>query len=240
MSTEIIEVRGIQVAVTRKAVKNLHLAVYPPDGEVRATTPLHYDNDAIRLAVVSRIPWIQKQQKAFQQQDRQTPREMVSGETHYFKGSKYRLDVVETTGKQEVRLVGHKQIRMQVRPGISRERKLELLREWYRLHLKAAIAELRPKWEEKLGVRAQALGVKSMKTKWGSCNIEAKRIWINLELAKKSTRCLEYIMVHEFIHFFERHHTERFQALMDQYLPDWRMRKAELNSAPLAHEEWEY
>ncbi len=79
-----------------------------------------------------------------------------------------------------------------------------------------------------------------MKTRWGSCNIEARRVWLNLELAKKSPRCLEYILVHEMVHLLERHHTERFRALMDQYMPDWRLRKDELNETPLAHEDWGY
>lgn len=79
-----------------------------------------------------------------------------------------------------------------------------------------------------------------MKTRWGSCNIEAGRIWLNLELVKKPPVCLEYILVHEMIHFLERQHTDRFRNLMDQCMPDWRLRRDELNQAPLAYEGWDY
>jgi hypothetical protein len=77
-----------------------------------------------------------------------------------------------------------------------------------------------------------------MKTKWGSCNPRSAHISINLELAKKHPNCLEYIVVHEMTHLHERTHNERFTALLDEYLPNWRALRDQLNSAPLAHEEW--
>lgn len=83
-------------------------------------------------------------------------------------------------------------------------------------------------------------GVKRMKTKWGTCTIEARRIWLNLELVKKPPRCLEYIIVHEMVHLLECHHNERFVAYMDKFMPQWRLFSDELNQAPLAHETWEY
>jgi len=81
-------------------------------------------------------------------------------------------------------------------------------------------------------------GIKRMKTKWGSCNIEAKRIWFNLELIKKPPHCLEYIVVHELMHFFERRHSDRFVELMNRALPHWRIVRDELNAEPLSHESW--
>jgi predicted metal-dependent hydrolase len=83
-------------------------------------------------------------------------------------------------------------------------------------------------------------GIKKMKTKWGTCNRDAERIWINLELAKKPAQCIEYIVVHEMIHFLERNHTDRFVSLMNNYLPNWRELKEELNRLPVSHIEWEY
>ena len=242
MSTDkkYIDVRGIQVEIDRKNIKNLHIGVYPPNGRVRAATPLHLNDEAVRLAVVSRLSWIKKQQESFEHQERQSKREMVSGESHYFKGKRYRLDVVETEGKQKVRLINNNTMQMKVLLGTERNKKLTLLQKWYRQQLRNVINDLRPKWEQKLDVQIAELRIKIMKTKWGSCNIEDRRIWLNLELAKKPESCIEYILVHEMIHFFERHHTERFSQLMDYYLPDWRLRKDELNKAPLAHEEWRY
>jgi predicted metal-dependent hydrolase len=238
--TDFIEVRGIKVEVIRKAVKNFHLAVYPPDGQVRATSPYHYDNDAVRLAVVSRFPWIQKQQKAFQAQSRQPPRQMITGETHYFKGHRYRLDVIETNATHGVRLINNKKIQLKIKPGTHQQKKKEILYEWYRKQLKAEIPAMLAKWGPIMGLTINEVKVRIMKTRWGSCNIEAKRIWLNLELAKKPRACMEYIMVHEMTHVFERHHTERFRELMDHFMPDWRLRRDKLNEAPLSHEEWTY
>jgi predicted metal-dependent hydrolase len=79
-----------------------------------------------------------------------------------------------------------------------------------------------------------------MKTRWGTCNEQARRIWLNLELVKKPPQCLEYIVVHEMVHLLERHHNERFVAYMDEFMPQWRLFRDELNQAPLAHETWEY
>ena len=103
------------------------------------------------------------------------------------------------------------------------------MREWYRRELKALIPPLIKKWEPQIGVKVKSWGVKLMKTKWGSCNIAAKRIWLNLELAKKNPTCPEYIVVHEMVHLLERLHNEKFVAYMDKFLPNWRSTKAELN-----------
>ena len=77
-----------------------------------------------------------------------------------------------------------------------------------------------------------------MKTKWGTCNVAARRIWLNLELSKKPVQCLEYVVIHELAHLIERHHNDRFISIIDQHLPQWRLHRKELNSAPLAHESW--
>ena len=79
-----------------------------------------------------------------------------------------------------------------------------------------------------------------MKTKWGSCNPTAQRVWLNLELTKKPLVCLEYIVVHELVHLLERKHTERFTVLMDGLMPNWRVCRETLNSGVLGHEVWDY
>jgi predicted metal-dependent hydrolase len=95
------------------------------------------------------------------------------------------------------------------------------------------------KWEHRLGVAVPKWTIRKMKTKWGSCNRETHNVWFNLELAKKHPDCLEYIVVHELTHYFEGSHGGRFSTLMDRNLPDWRLRRDELNGAPLAEEDWE-
>jgi predicted metal-dependent hydrolase len=131
-------------------------------------------------------------------------------------------------------------MRLQVRPGSSASKREEVIRLWYRQRLREQVGPLLEKWEPRVGVRVTEAGIRRMKTRWGSCNMGARRIWLNLELAKKPVACLEYILVHEMAHLLERHHNERFRELMDRILPTWRLRREELNRAPLAHEEWDY
>jgi len=235
-----IEVRGIPVEIIRKDIKNLHLGVYPPNGRVRVAAPFRLDDEAIRLAIVSRLGWIRRQQKGFQRQDRQSQREMVSGESHFFQGRRYRLDVMEHDGPASVRLANNTTMELRVRPETDREKREAILHHWYRKQMRQQIPVLLSTWEPEIGIEVAEVGIKRMKTKWGSCNAEARRIWLNLELAKKSSVCLEYILVHEMVHLIERHHNERFRALMDKVMPQWRLHREELNRAPLSHEDWSY
>lgn len=242
MSTERhrIHVGGIAVEVVRKAVKNLHLGVYPPSGRVRVAAPLHLDNDAVRLAVVTRLGWIRRRREEFERQERQSKRDLVTGESHYVRGHRVRLDVVEHDGPPSVRLVGRTRMELLVRTGSDRDKREAVLEAWYRSRVLDAAQELLETWAPKIGVEVEDLRVRRMKTRWGSCNAEARRIWLNTELAKKPPKCLEYLLVHEMIHLLERRHTERFRALMDSFMPSWRLHRDELNRAPLAHEDWTY
>lgn len=235
-----ISVSGIPIEVVRKDIKNLHLGVYPPLGRVRVAAPLVVDDEAVRLAVLDKLGWIKRQRAQFANQPRQSEREMVNGESHYFLGRRYRLRVHEQDGPVHVALRGVASMDLFVRPGASLEKREGVLLEWHRASLRSVVADLLERWQSKLGVQVAGWGIKKMKTKWGSCNIRARRIWVNLELAKKPVQCLEYIVVHELVHLLERNHTDRFIALMDTYLPDWRTRREVLNSSPLGHETWGY
>lgn len=234
-----ITVSGLTVEVVRKPIKNLHLGVYPPQGRVRVAAPLAVDDEAVRLAVVGKLGWIKRQRAKFQAQPRQSQRRMVSGESHYFLGRRYRLRVHETTGALRIALRGTATMDLFVRPDTTAERREQVLHDFYRAELKRLVPELLEKWQPKLGVEARVWGIKRMKTKWGTCNIEARRIWLNLELAKKPVQCLEYILVHELAHLHERHHNDRFIALLDQQLPQWRLVRDELNTSLLAEERWD-
>lgn len=232
--THTITVSGLSVEIVRKPIKNLHLGVYPPRGRVRVAAPLAVDDEAVRLAVIGKLRWIKRQRAKFQAQPRQSERCMVSGESHYFLGRRYRLRVHETTGALRITLRGKATLDLFVRPETTTERREQVLHDFYRAELKRLVPELLEKWQPKLGVEARAWGIKRMKTKWGTCNIEARRIWLNLELAKKPVQCLEYILVHELAHLHERHHNDRFTALLDQHLPSWRLLREELNQSVLA------
>ena len=240
MSDHIIEVRGTVVEIVRKDIKNLHLGVYPPNGRVRVAAPLHLDDDAVRTAVVSRMAWIRKKQAEFEKQVRQSQREFVSGESHYYRGRRYRLQACEFDGLPGVRLLNNTRMEIRFRPNSDRDEREAVLHRWYRRQLRSQVMSLKTAWEQKTGIAVNDIRIKRMKTLWGSCNIEAKRIWLNLELAKKPASCLVYILVHEMVHLIERRHSDRFKELMDDYLPQWRLYRDELNAAPLAHEDWRY
>lgn len=235
-----IIVSGIEVEVVRKPIKNLHLGVYPPDGRVRVAVPVRIDDDAIRLAVITRLGWIRKQRQQFERQERQSQREMVTGESHYVQGRRYRLRIVEHDGPSEVRFPKNTIIELWVRPGTNDGQREALLQRWYRQQLRTQVPLLIAKWESALEVSVAEWSIRKMKTRWGTCNNAARRIWLNLELAKKPVVCLEYILLHEMVHLRERHHNERFQAWMDRLMPQWRLHREELNRQPLAHEEWSY
>ena len=230
-----LTISNIPIQVIRKPIKNLHLAVYPPNGQVRISAPLRITDDAIRLLVVNRLQWIKKQQAKFEAQPRQTEREVVSGESHYLWGQRYRLDVTYQTGKPTLQFKGN-YLYMTLPPQTSQVARSTLLANYYRQVLKQRIPELLAKWQPLIGVIVNDWGVKRMKTKWGSCNISEKRIWLNLELAKKSPECLEFVIVHELVHLLERYHNARFYLLMDQFLPKWPHYRTQLNTEPLAAE----
>ncbi len=232
-----LTVRGIHVDVEYKNIKNLHIGVYPPTGRVRVAAPNRLDNDHVRLAIIQRLPWIKRQQRQLQDAARQSPREMVSGESHYVWGSRLRLRIVERPGRAHVEVDGNRLL-LYVAEGSDQEERLEVLQRWYRSQLQLAVPPLISKWEPTIERSVSRWGIKRMKTKWGSCNRESGRIWINLELAKKHPDCLEYVVVHEMAHLQERNHGEAFAKLMDSLLPDWRSRRDALNNAPLADEVW--
>ena len=240
ISKHIITVNDIPVQVVRKDIKNLHLAVYPPDGHVRVAVPLHVNDDNVRLAVITKLGWIKKQQAHFQEQVRQSQREMISGESHYFWGKRYRLEVVEQWGRHSVEIKNNTWLCLRVTPNTSQTNRELVLNEWYRTEIKKCIPDLIAKWEPIIGEQIAEWHIKRMKTKWGSCLSGARRIWLNLELAKKPPECLEYILVHEMVHLIERRHNANFINHMDRFMPNWRLYRAELNQSPLAHEDWVY
>jgi hypothetical protein len=235
-----IKVSGLLVDVVRKDIKNLHLAVYPPHGRVRVAVPLRTSDETVRLAVIFRLGWIRRQQDTLEQQQRQSEREMVTGESHFVQGRRYRLEVIEQDTPASVVIRDGKTLELRVRPGAARAKREDVLQRWYRQLLREQIPDLQAKWEPVIGVQVSSCVIKRMKTRWGTCNIEQRRIWLNLELAKKPPACLEYILVHEMVHLLERHHNDRFREFMDEFLPHWRLHREELNRAPLAHEDWEY
>lgn len=234
MTTTRLQIGEMEVDVVRKDIRNVHLAVLPPDGRVRVATPQQVGDEQVRLLVIGRLGWIRAQQLKYEQQPRQTAREYVSGETHYYQGRRYRLQVRYVEAAPMVMLHNRQFLELQVRPDSTVEQRARVLQAWYRERLKEQLPALAAKWEPVVGQQAALWAIKLMKTKWGACNIEARRIWLNLELAKVSPHLLEYVVVHELTHLLERQHNAHFKALLDGFMPQWRTYREELNGGVLA------
>jgi predicted metal-dependent hydrolase len=186
---------------------------------VRIATPLKIDDDAVSLFAITKMAWIKEQQLKFESQERQSERGFVSGESHYYKGRRYLLNVIYCNAALKVEIRNKTYIDLYVRVGSTNEQREKVLTKWYRKQLKDQVPAL-------------------IETKWGTCRLASRRIWLNLELAKKSEPCLEYIIVHEMIHLLERNHSDRFIAYLDKFMPHWRFYKEELNRSMLSHEIW--
>jgi predicted metal-dependent hydrolase len=234
-----IQLGDIDVDVTQKNIKNVHLSVYPPTGRVRISAPLHMSPETIRVFAISKLAWIKQEQRKLREQERETPRDYVGRESHYVWGKRYLLKVVEVDAAPCVELK-HSNITLKVRQKSSRAKKQEIMAQWYRSLVKDATTPLIAKWEPLLRVKVSNLFVQQMKTKWGSCNPVARNIRLNSELAKKPPECLEYIVVHEMVHLLEATHNQKFIKLMDHFMPAWRHYLDVLNSLPVRHERWSF
>src|SRR5690606_18515486 len=227
-----IRLGEMAVEVVQKDIKNIHLSVYPPNGRVKVAAPRQMSQDVIRAYLISKLSWIRKQQTKFRNQEREAPRDYVSRESHYYLGKRYLLKVIKHAGPARI-VLKHQIIEMYVRPSTAKAKRKELLQEWYRNQLRQLVTPLIEKWERRMKVKVKEFGIRRMRTKWGTCNAQAKRIWVNLELAKKPVECLEYIVVHEMVHLMERRHNERFMAYLNHYMPGWKRIREELNRLPV-------
>lgn len=220
-----IEIDGIVVEILRKPIKNLHLRVYPPNGQVKVSAPMRFHLEAIRQQLEAKLSWIHHQRKRL---SIQLP-SFTSGELSYFLGKAYTLLVIESNSRPHIQLEENI-IYCHIKPESTLIEKEQLFQHWYRQQMKQLLPPLISKWEPIIGVKVHHWGIKIMKTRWGSCNIHAHRIWLNLNLIKKPLSCLEYVLVHELIHLLEAGHNKRFYALMDKFLPDWRHREMVLEN----------
>ena len=238
MQQATIEIGELSIAVTQKAVKNVHLTVHPPDGRVTLVMPTTTRLDVAHAYAISKLGWIRAQQHKLQSQARETPRQFVERESHYLWGRRYLLTIDYQAAKPSVKL-DHKRITLTVRPGSNAAKRAEVLHTWHKSLLHAAVPGLIQQWEPKLGVKINGYFLQRMKTKWGSCNHRAGHIRLNTELVKKPKDLLEYVVVHEMIHLIEPTHNDHFVALLDEHYPTWREARTELNELPLAAEMWD-
>ncbi len=224
-----IVVQGINIELVRKQIKNLHLRVYPPEGRVRVSAPSQLPLAAVVKVVEQRIQWIQAQRLKVAAGAARLSYE--DRETHWFAGSRCSLSVVRTAGRPTVEYLQSGVIRLSVKHDSTSEDRRRLLEQWYRGQMQICVPPLIEAWEKRLGIEVSEWRIRRMSTRWGSCNVKARRIWLSLELIKKSHECLEYVVVHELTHLLEPGHGPRFTARMDNALPNWRDLKRELNAS---------
>lgn len=221
MPKHFFELDGISIEILRKPIKNIHFRIYPPDGKVKVTAPLKLHLDFIRHQIEAKRHWILTQRAKLSAHPLQLPMTFKSGEQHEFLGKKYTLIVHEGMKNPQV-LVQDEHIHCYTQSDASPSGIQKHLESWYKQQMQAHLPSLISKWETRIGVQANTWRIRVMKTRWGSCNTLAKRIWLNLNLIKKPLECLEYVIVHELVHLLEASHNKRFYALMDQFLPQWR------------------
>lgn len=229
----ILRVGDLEVEVVKKDIKNIHLGVYPPIGKVRISAPRSSNDEKIRLFIVSKLPWIRKNQRKFKDKERLTHPNFISRESHYISGRRYLLEVdVSERNKNQV-ILGKNKINLNLKELYTLEKRQEIFESWLRKNLRSRIEPILQKWENRMGLFCSEWKIKKMKTKWGSCNEEAKRLWFNLELMKVDDSCLEYVIVHELVHLKHKHHNKYFFNALTKFIPDWENRKRTLNQTLL-------
>jgi len=236
--TSNMNINWMEILVLRKDIKNFHLNVLPPDWEVRISVPFWTSDETVRNFAVTRMPWIKKNAIKYKWKPRQTKREYVSGESHYYKWNKYLLNVVQHNAPAKIEFKWKKNLYFYVSPNHTVTDKEKFMTNRYRKELKQELNELVAKWENITWIKCNKRWIRKMKTMRWSCNQADKTLRFNLELIKKPIECVEYIILHELVHIKERTHNENFVAYMDKFMPKWKLYKNELNDEILAFEKW--
>ncbi len=228
---ERIKIGEVDIEVTFKDIKNLHLSVHPPVGHVTISSPLFYDLDKVKTYAATKLAWIKKERCRFLEQKRETPRLFKNQESHYLFGERYLLKL-ELSHRNSVSIAGKKLIiKSTYTEDISKLN--ATLYGFYRKELRRYLTNRVEFFAAMMNLPIPNFNIRRMKTKWGSCAVANDRLWFNIELAKKPLECIDYVVVHELVHLLEKHHNKRFILLMDQFYPTWRTQKKLLNELPL-------
>lgn len=227
-SIQILLFDDLEIEIHRKKVKHIYLKLDKITAKPIVVASNRVDQKLIQAFIQSKLDWIKKHQISILSRTIDPPKKYVSGEFHSFFGKEYELRIEYNQGNARLTIVGDCLL-LKIKPDTETDKIQWLVERFYREQLNKEIPLLIAKWEPLMKVKVNEFGIKKMKTKWGTCNILAKRIWLNLELAKRPYQCLEYVVVHEMVHLLERNHTPKFHAFMTQFLPNWKESKLILN-----------
>ncbi|OWT32587.1 hypothetical protein BGI41_06910 [Methanobrevibacter sp. 87.7] len=223
-----IEINNIPITIERKKIKNMYLRVLPPNGEIKISAPLSISQKDIIKFANSKSDWIKnKQEKVIKESEKAKKRQIkyITGETHYLWGKPYTLQIIKKNKKYNNVFIDNNKIYLPVKENSSFENRQKTMIEWYREEIKQKIPEILETCIKIVGKRPNEWRVKNMKTRWGTCNVQKKRIWINLQLCKKSPECLKYVLIHELTHLYIPNHGKDFKNLMNQFYPNWKETK---------------
>lgn len=226
-----VALEDIEVEVCRKRIKNMYLRVTPPQGRVLLSVPYGMDTGRIREFAAEHLSWIRKQKEKIESLPQLMPKKYMTGEYFYLWGRKYELAVYYAQEKNIVVREGQKLcLRLRCnREASTIEQRQKILLNWYRAELSEALPAMIAVCENIVGQSAKEYRLKYMRTKWGTCNIVRRRIWLNLQLAEHEKSCLQYVLIHELVHLLERRHNRQFKIYMDLFCPNWRDMKSALN-----------
>ncbi len=220
-----IDMDGFSVTLIRKSIKNLNLRINA-DGEVKLSAPNKFPLPLIHAFLQDKMDWIKSNQVRLRLQQISAPEESVE-KLYPYLGEFYPLEKHLSSGRSKLVIVD-RSLLFWGKKEITEEEFQRVLNSWYRQQLSAILPSLIKKWEEIIQVQAHEYRIKTMKTRWGTCNPKAKRIWLNLNLIQKPLGCLECVLVHEMTHLLEPSHNKRFYALMGQFMPDWKHHQKQL------------
>lgn len=230
--SELLKFNDLEVELSFKDIKNVHLRVHPPFGRVTLSAPKDMNIEHLRVFVSTKLGWIRKEKKKFLSQQREPEYLYITNESHYFFGKRYLLKITPTDKKSEV-ILHHNKIEILISDINNKDLIKKKMYQWYRQQLKEFLSERIEYFKDKMNVSPESFGIRKVKTKWGSCNDVSKTIWFNIELVKKPKECIDYIVVHELVHLKERSHNKNFILLMNKYYPNWQLRKKQLNELPI-------
>ena len=220
---ELLPDTDIEFKLTRKTIKGVYLRIGRADAQLQVSAPHHIALPLIHQILLKKQDWIlQKQSQIKSQRIIQNRSDAISdGSTILLFDQNHRISV-RPNSQQNLTLIDSGTIQVFTRTNALSETQLhDAITQQLRATLQDYLTTRLPYWCEKIGVDINFIGIKRMKTRWGSCNIRDRRIWLNLELIHMPKGCIDMVLVHELVHLHERHHNARFYALMDQFMPDW-------------------
>ena len=223
------EVYPFSVDIVRKQIKHIYFRVCHTKKRIRISAPSRISRAMLENAIQSKKAWLIRQVNARKTRTPVSRPSYLSRESVRFKGKPYKIRV-HRSGKQPPGIVlKDSYLILSLKNRQTRDNTAFYVEAWLRKELAKAIRHLVEKWESRMSVQVSEYRIRKMKTRWGSCNVTAGRIWLNAALIHFPMEYLEYVVVHEMVHLLERRHNQRFRQYMDTFMPHWRRLEQEMN-----------